>query len=194
MQQHAVQGETVATCLLWGNIDRKYYTPPQNYLKHVTKFNKDKSIQYPTKGNAYKPNFDNLKIGIHKDTTIAYKGDMDGFKKGYKNIFGFPFLKRTKDQRKTTQIMSFAFNFGHGFLANKTKHPIYSKMTQELLTRQYLMTIWVAYLNGIKTVYLTSLGGLAFKNDPVWIKKAIYNPELQNFIRKSGMEVYLVQV
>ena len=86
--------------------------------------------------------------------------------------------------------MAFALNFNHKVFRGKEKK--YGKLAEELLTKQYLMTIWVAYLHGIKKVYLTRLGGKAFKNKRKWIDAAIYNKELQNFIKNNGMEVYLL--
>ena len=141
MQQHAVQGETVSTCLLYGTIYRKYYLGARNYLPGLVSF-------YSGKIGHFTPDLNKvLKIGIQKNTTIAYKADM---KRGLKNEFGLPLLQRTQDKRKISQIMAFALNFKHKILRGKEK--IYEKLAKELLMKQYLMTIWVAYLHGIKKV------------------------------------------
>jgi len=184
MQQHAVQGETVATCLLWGDILRKYYSPVVDYLGGVHMF------------SSKQPDFNKLKIGIQTNTAIAYQADMPNFQKGGghfspKMKTRVPHLRRTNDRRRTNQIMAFALNFNKGNLRGKKQ--AFEDRAKELLRRQYLMTVWAAYQNGIRDVYFTLLGGGAFGNDPQWIHDAIYNnPELAQFIQLTGINVYVV--
>jgi len=192
MQPHAVQGETLSWCLAYGIIDRKYYHKVNNYLPGLVKFYNE---AIPVHKFDYRRNIDDIKIGIQRNTTIAYEGDMKQFsnQKGYfspKLNKLLPYLKRAKGQRRTNQIIAFALNFGKKRLG---KYKYKEEFAKAVLKRQYLMTIWIAHYYGIKTVFLTNLGGGAFKNDQKWIDDAINNKELKNFIKTHGMRVYLVK-
>jgi len=205
MQYCAVQGETAATCLLWGNIDRKYYRDRQDYLKDVFNYDDNGHIVYPKTNESgqlnYKPNFNNLKIGIQTNTAIAYQADTVAHRQGkYSHAHGinvnFPYLTRTNDDRKTAQIMAFALNFspkhGHPDLKDKQNNPNLANIAKELLKKQYLMTVWTAYKHNIRDVYLTSLGGGAFANRSEWIREALASEELVNFVHSRRMNVFIV--
>ena len=194
MQGGAVQGETVSACLLPGIIDRMYFeeTFRKGYYPGLIRY------FYPNKGKNFdwKKNIDNMKIGLQKGVTIVYEADMAGFAKGEafrhsrRPNVPIPYLRKAKAKHRTTsQIISFAINFGK---VPKTRENL--AFAKELLIRQFLMAVWVANINDIRTVYLTLLGGGSFDNPKHLIDAALNNPELIRFINETGMYVYVVDV
>ena len=209
MLKHPVQGEWASVGAAGATIFRKYFMPTVNFLRRRDSMGliKDPPYYYllhnlsrkaplivENDGKArvdrlaianYKFDIgDSKKVGIFAqkaDVTSSYGGrgrgpasELTALRPGEQTVF---------------QIFASAYDMNYkGAHANKNVEA-FSKM---LLRGMYRGVIKKAYQLGAKNVYLTLLGGGAFRNNITWIGEALNDPDLIDFIKKAGLTVNLI--
>jgi len=202
MQMHAVQGETVATLLILGNIFRKYVYP---YLEQIYEHLKQAHRTETSSGKFIKQHLDRKKQlrrgagqGINLEEDVHGIRDMDQIRMGvqrrteisyqagdgtYNNVFGYPTLVRAPRGHYTTQLIGFAESY-----RGRRRPGEYGK---EKVKAQFELAVRLSVLYQTPNLALTHLGGLAFRNPPEWLDEAITD-EILRFIIEKGLTVEFV--
>lgn len=205
MLKHPVQGEWASVGAAGATIYRKYMMPTVNFLRRRENPGvvRDPSYYYLLHGLRNKAPMvvKNGKAQVSRDAVANYNFQLGDSKKV--DIFtqradvtskstGQGFKAQTVLQKiapgtqSVFQIFNSAYNMNYkGAHAN----PNVQNFAKMILRAMYHGTIRKAYALGARTVYLTLLGGGAFRNDISWISQALNDPDLIDFIKKAGLTV-----
>lgn len=105
------------------------------------------------------------------------------------NIFN-GYIDHKNNDIRVDQIFTAALDLGdRGIKEIGVGH---EQSAQVILNAEYLGTILSAALNGCDELYLTLLGGGAFKNSLESIMQALSQPEIINALTVSGMRVHVI--
>jgi hypothetical protein len=187
MQDRAEQGETVAACTLYGNIERKYFKKKINLLDSIPGFKVKGENVVEIPGQLNESDFLNFKIGYQKNTRVTYEADA-----GLKTSKGFPALTKKKDDMYVDQAISFSMSLHSDYTKKliKThgkKHV--SAIAKQIIKETYRGTILAACASGRQKVVLTLVGAGVYGNPVEWALEAIEN--MMPFIDEKNMQVYL---
>ncbi len=187
MQDRAEQGETVAVCTLYGNIERKYFKPKINLLDSIPgfKINGQNIIDIPNKFN--QSDFLDFKIGYQKNTRVTYEADAN-----LKTYKGSPALTKKKDDMFVDQAISFSMSLHSHYtrqLISIYGEKCVKSIAKQIIKSTYKGTILAACANRRQKVVLTLVGAGVYGNPVEWALEAI--EDMMPFIIEKNMQVYL---
>jgi len=187
MQYRTEQGETVAFCTLYGNIERKYFKPRINLLDSIPGFKVvgENIVEIPSQLN--ESDFLNHKIGYQRGTLVTYEADPE-----LKTAKGFPALVKKEGDMRVDQAISYSMNL-HSPYAKKLMQ-VHGKnhvmrIAEQLVKKTYEGAILAEFVNGRKKIVLTLVGAGVYGNPVEWDLEAI--EDMMPFMIEKNIQFYV---